>query len=226
MVRILLLISISFISFFSFSQARISGTVVNGLTKEPLIGAYIILRKDPSIGAVTDVEGKFKLDLEEGSHEVIVKFTGMQNDTIQFDLAKGEDKVMNIELFAKTLNKVDVVVGKFDQPIEELTFSMQVIKPSIIDNKNTRSIETILDQTPGLNIMDGEPQIRGGSGFTFGVGSKVAVLVDDMPILSGDAGRPEWGFVPVENIEQIEVTKGASSVLYGSSASVMLARGK
>jgi iron complex outermembrane receptor protein len=66
--------------------------------------------------------------------------------------------------------------------------------------------------------MDGEPQIRGGSGFTFGVGSKVAVLVDDMPILSGDAGRPEWGFVPVENIEQIEITKGASSVLSGSSA--------
>src|SRR5690606_34288653 len=74
------------------------------------------------------------------------------------------------------------------------------------------------DQTPGLNIMDGEPQIRGGSGFTFGVGSKVSVLIDDMPMLSGDAGRPEWGFIPVENIEQIEVTKGASSVLSGSSA--------
>ena len=39
-----------------------------------------------------------------------------------------------------------------------------------------------------------------------------------MPLLTGDAGRPEWGFVPVENIEQIEVVKGASSVLYGSSA--------
>jgi iron complex outermembrane receptor protein len=95
---------------------------------------------------------------------------------------------------------------------------MEVIKPEIIENKNTRSIETILDQTPGLNILDGEPQIRGGSGFTFGVGSKVAVIVDDMPMLSGDAGRPEWGFIPVENIEQIEVIKGASSVLSGSSA--------
>jgi iron complex outermembrane receptor protein len=95
---------------------------------------------------------------------------------------------------------------------------MQIIKPAIIENKNTRSIETALDQTPGLNILDGEPQIRGGSGFTFGVGSKVAVIVDDIPMLSGDAGRPEWGFIPVENINQIEVIKGAASVLSGSSA--------
>jgi len=73
---------------------------------------------------------------------------------------------------------------------------MHVLKPRLIENKNTRSIETVLDLTPGLNIMDNEPQIRGGSGFTFGVGSKVAVLIDDMPMISGDAGRPYWGFYP------------------------------
>ncbi len=205
-------------SVFSFGQSRISGTVIDALTKEPIIGGYVILKKDPSIGAVTNVEGFFKIDLEEGIHELIFKYSGMENDTIQVEVGKGEEKILQVELMPKTLDKVDVIVGKFDQPIEELTFSMQVIKPELIDNKNTRSVETILDQTPGLNIMDGEPQIRGGSGFTFGEGSKVAVLVDDMPILSGDAGRPEWGFVPVENIEQIEVTKGASSVLSGSSA--------
>ena len=44
------------------------------------------------------------------------------------------------------------------------------------------------------------------------------LTVDDMPMLSGDAGRPEWGFVPVENIAQIEVIKGAASVLSGASA--------
>jgi outer membrane receptor protein involved in Fe transport len=76
----------------------------------------------------------------------------------------------------------------------------------------------VLDLTPGLNILDNEPQIRGGSGFTFGVGSKVAVLVDDMPMISGEAGRPYWDLVPVENIEHIEVIKGASSVLSGTSA--------
>ncbi|MBL7897457.1 MAG: TonB-dependent receptor plug domain-containing protein, partial [Crocinitomicaceae bacterium] len=218
MKRNLIFLFAFFISLNGFTQARVIGTVTDAATKEPLIGAYIILKKDPSIGAVSDVNGNYKLELSEGTHELIFKFTGMMNDTITVELGKGEEETLNVEMQPRSLQKVDVIVGKFDQPIEELTFSMQVIKPSIIDNKNTRSIETILDQTPGLNIMDGEPQIRGGSGFTFGVGSKVAVLVDDMPILSGDAGRPEWGFVPVENIEQIEVIKGASSVLSGSSA--------
>ena len=43
-------------------------------------------------------------------------------------------------------------------------------------------------------------------------------MVDDMPILSGDRGTVEWNMIPMENISQIEVIKGASSVLFGSSA--------
>jgi len=128
----------------------------------------------------------------------------MVNDTIFIKNYTDPKIIINVELSPKTLNTVDVVVGKFDKPIEDQTVSLEILKPELIENKNTRSIETALDQTPGLNILDGEPQIRGGSGFTFGVGSKVAVIVDDMPMLSGDAGRPEWGFIPVENIHRSE----------------------
>jgi outer membrane cobalamin receptor len=119
---------------------------------------------------------------------------------------------------SQTLETVVVSSGKFEQKLEELTVSMEVLKPGLIANKNTTSIETALEQVPGLTIIDNDPQIRGGSGFTFGVGSRVAIVVDGVPLLSGDAGRPEWSYIPVENIEQIEVIKGASSVLYGSSA--------
>jgi iron complex outermembrane receptor protein len=67
-------------------------------------------------------------------------------------------------------------------------------------------------------VVDNDPQIRAGSGFSFGAGSRVMMLVDDLPILSGDIGRPSWSFLPIENLEQVEVIKGASSVLYGSAA--------
>ena len=43
-------------------------------------------------------------------------------------------------------------------------------------------------------------------------------MVDDMPLLSGDRGTINWSMIPMENISQIEVIKGASSVLFGSSA--------
>jgi len=185
-----------------------------------LPGAAVIYRKDVTIGALTDDKGNYVLELPVGTCRLVCRYTGMNADTLTVQVFENQTTNLDIVLtsFVKELQQVDVKVGKFNKPIEEQTVTMVVLKPELIENKNTRSIETALDQTPGLNILDGEPQIRGGSGFTFGVGSKVAVIVDDMPMLSGDAGRPEWGFIPVENISQIEIVKGAASVLSGSSA--------
>jgi len=201
-------------------NALVTGVVSDATNAEPLVGATVILRSDPSIGAQANLDGVYKLTLPAGNHTLICRFSGMTNDTLSIEVEADNTYNHNFALrpYSHTTGMVEITVGKFDRPLEEITVSMEVIRPEIIENKNTRSVETILDQTPGLNILDGEPQIRGGSGFTFGVGSKVAVIVDDMPMLSGDAGRPEWGFIPVENIEQIEVIKGASSVLSGSSA--------
>ena len=205
--------------FLAQSSATVKGTVRDE-QGEPLLGASVIYRSDVSKGTIADENGIFFLEVPQGKCKLICRYTGMKSDTISFMLKPGEQKLVDFTLFSyiKEFKQVDVKVGKFDKPIEEQTVTMIVLKPELIENKNTRSIETALDQTPGLNILDGEPQIRGGSGFTFGVGSKVAVIVDDMPMLSGDAGRPEWGFIPVENISQIEVVKGAASVLSGSSA--------
>jgi iron complex outermembrane receptor protein len=207
--------------FFAATQnVKITGIISDATTGEPLIGATVILRSDPSYGGIANLEGIYIINVPAGQQELICRFSGMKNDTLRISLEMGKSYTHNFTLKSNdyTTKDVEITVGKFDKPIEEITVSMEVIKPDIIENKNTRSIETALDQTPGLNILDGEPQIRGGSGFTFGVGSKVSVIVDDMPMLSGDAGRPEWGFIPVENISQIEIIKGAASVLSGSSA--------
>jgi iron complex outermembrane receptor protein len=125
---------------------------------------------------------------------------------------------IRMEPFSTQFDEVVIRAGKFEKKLEDQTSSIEVMKPHIIDAKNTRSVETILDMAPGVTILDSEPQIRGGSGFTFGVGSKVAVFIDDLPMITGDAGKPDWALVPVENIKQIEIVKGASSVLSGSSA--------
>ncbi|MGZ4158886.1 MAG: TonB-dependent receptor, partial [Bacteroidia bacterium] len=47
---------------------------------------------------------------------------------------------------------------------------------------------------------------------------RVLLMVDEMPMLTADAGDVKWTFLPIENCEQIEVIKGASSALFGSSA--------
>lgn len=186
--------------------------------REPAVGAfvYVLPLKTPFIA---DSTGLVQFTLTERS-TLVFRFADYPADTLTIDpIGKSAmDFQFQFSYGEKRIEEIVIQVGKFDQKLEEQTVSLEVIKASSIENRNTRSIETALDQTPGLNILDGEPQIRGGSGFTFGVGSKVAVLVDDMPMLSGDAGRPEWGFIPIENIHQVEVIKGAASVLSGASA--------
>jgi len=216
-----------FLLFFSTicpSWAQ-EGTLFGRVTDEkgdPLIGATIIYKGDVTRGATADFDGNYSLKLPVGTQRLLCRFTNKVTDTLSVEISENAYMERNIVLIdfsdVTELEGIDIRIGKFDKRPEDITVSVEIIKPEIIENKNTRSVETILDQTPGLNILDGEPQIRGGSGFTFGVGSKVAVIVDDMPMLSGDAGRPEWGFIPVENIKQIEVVKGAGSVLSGSSA--------
>lgn len=215
-----ILLCFGFVMPSLFGQEGTLRGVVRDSKGEFVIGASIIFKKDITLGAVSNAEGFYELKLPAGECMIICRATGMITDTAFVTIFDGQAVARNFVMkqYVLEVEGVQVKVGKFDKPLEDQTVSIEILRPELIENKNTRSIETALDQTPGLNILDGEPQIRGGSGFTFGVGSKVAVIVDDMPMLSGDAGRPEWGFVPVENIHQVEVIKGASSVLSGSSA--------
>lgn len=210
-----------FLSENTFSQTGIlKGVVYDFETKEKLPGATIQLVGNLSKGAATDIDGHYMLEIDTGYHQLVCNFVGLK--TYTFSVHITENGVTEQDVFlksaAKSLETIVVSSGKFDQKIEDIVVSMEILKPKLVSAKNTTSIETALEQVPGLSIIDNDPQIRGGSGFTFGVGSRVAILLDGIPMLSGDAGRPEWSYLPVENIEQVEVIKGVSSVLYGSSA--------
>lgn len=183
----------------------------------PLVGAYIT---DGTSTVATDLQGDYRLALTPGLHVVTCSFIGMAKQEFSVDLVAGQTAQWNpvMKPSAEALDLVVVSAGRFEQKASEVTVSLEVLQPALVENKATTSLETALEQTPGVSMVDGEPQIRSGSGFSYGAGSRVMVLVDDLPVLSGDAGRPTWGFLPLENLEQIEVIKGASSVLYGSAA--------
>lgn len=197
-----------------------SGRVTEKETSESLVGANIYLKKDMSLGVVSDFNGFFSLSLKPGDYLFTASYTGMKSETVQIKISSDSTTQFYFEMipFSTDFEEVIVRAGKFDKSIEDQTSSIEIMTPRLIDARNTQSVETILDMIPGLTILDEEPQIRGGSGFTFGVGSKVAVFVDNLPITSGDAGKTNWSLIPVENIKQIEVVKGASSVLSGASA--------
>jgi iron complex outermembrane receptor protein len=207
------------IILFEVANAQIiEGLITDGNTKEALIGVNIVLTNGS--GTSTDIDGKYQLKLNEGEQKIIFKYIGYEDIVKKITLQKNENKTLNITLFpsAEQLSTVVVSAGRFEQRIEEITVSMEVIKPSLIENKNTTDIQTVMDQIPGVNITDGQANIRGGSGWSFGAGTRVMVMVDDMPLISGDAGQVQWKLIATENINQVEVIKGAASALYGSSA--------
>ena len=125
---------------------------------------------------------------------------------------------IRMEQSSEMLDEVVVSAGKYEQKLSEVTVSMEVIKAQQLSNQNIVSLDQILEKTSGFSILDGQPSIRGGSGFSYGAGSRVMMMVDDLPMIAADAGDIKWSYLPVENVNQVEVIKGASSVLYGSSA--------
>ncbi len=198
-------------------QATISGVVRDVKTKETLPGTNVLYKET---GVVTNLDGKYSLKVDAGEVKLTYQFIGFEPQTKVITVAEGEQKNLDVNLneIAQTLSTIVVTGGKFEQKLEEVTMSMDVIRPNLATDKGSTNIQEAINQSPGVQVVDNEPQIRGGSGFNFGAGSRVMILVDDIPVLTGDAGRPKWSFLPLENLEQIEVLKGAASVLYGSAA--------
>ncbi len=214
-----LIILLTFIACnFTFYGQNINGTITDSHNNEKLIGVNIILSN--GTGTATDVFGKYNLKAVVGMQKVTFRYIGYEDIVKEITLVEGENKTINISLThtSEQLGTVVISAGRFEQKIEEITVSMEVIKPALIENKNTTNIQTVMDQIPGVNITDGQANIRGGSGWSFGAGTRVLVMVDDMPLISGDAGQVQWKLIATENINQVEVIKGASSALYGSSA--------
>lgn len=215
---ILLFIGLILVGSIRGQEALFSGRVTDVKTKEGLIGVNVVYA--PGKGVVTDQNGRYSLSLSPDTYKITFSYIGYTTFNADVTLTAGEKKVLDVAMTvaAAQLDMVVISAGKFEQRVGEVTQSLTVLRPDLVRNKNITSMSDALDQVPGVAIVDEEPQIRAGSGFSYGAGSRVQVLVDDIPILSGDIGRPNWTFLPLENLEQVEVIKGASSVLYGSSA--------
>ncbi|MDO8950978.1 MAG: TonB-dependent receptor [Draconibacterium sp.] len=199
-------------------NGNVTGNILDAETREPLVAVNISV--DRRSGTISDSEGKFSLFLTSGIH--ILEFYYVGYEVSRKEIIVRENEAINLtilmQISSRMLEEVVVSEGKYEQKLSELTVSMEVLKPHQISDQNITSLDMLLEKTPGISILDGQPSIRGGSGFSYGVGSRVLMLVDDLPMLTGDAADIKWNYLPVENMNQVEVIKGASSVLYGSSA--------
>ena len=216
----LLLFFSFFQSFLSYSFAQsgtLKGSIHDAVTGEALIAATV---QAGETGTTSDFNGQYILRLGEG--EYVVQFSYVGYETLRKNIVIEDGQTLTLDIVlgeSPTLLKTATVSSsKYEKPLGEVSVSLEVLKASLIDNTNATNITQPLQKISGVNIIDGQANIRGGSGWSYGAGSRVLLLVDDIPALQADAGFPNWVDIPVENIAQVEIVKGAASALYGSSA--------
>jgi outer membrane cobalamin receptor len=211
-------ILISSLLSLAVAQGVVKGKVFDNNTLEPLHGVYVIYEKNR--GTTTDQNGYFYFKSLTSSLNIFFQFIGYKSAERSVDLTSNDTIELNIGLNMENqeIGQIVVSANKTEQKVAELTVSMDIIKTGDFLKTHITDAQELINKTPGIEVLDGQASIRGGSGFSYGVGSRVLALIDGLPVLSPDAGNIKWQFLPMENISQIEIIKGASSVLYGSSA--------
>jgi outer membrane cobalamin receptor len=196
----------------------VKGKVFDKNSGEPLAGVYVVHGKN--IGTTTGADGTYFIGNLSGKINITFQFIGYESVTKE--IMVGEDEIIELDIGLETsvreIDQIVVSANRTEQRIAELSVSMDIIKSSFLTDNHITDAQEIINKTPGIEVMDGQASVRGGSGFSYGAGSRVLVLIDGLPMVSADAGNIKWQFLPLENLSQIEIIKGASSVLYGSSA--------
>ena len=215
----LLLFTCVCFSFFSEAQNLIiQGKITDIITDEPLQMASVLLDKGER--QFTDSAGFFRFKTQPGKHLLRVSRIGYRLYERNLNEEDFGIRNFNIELepFQNQLDQFVVSGSREEKKIAREITSVSIIKPYLIDNTASQDLSQVINRIPGIQVVDGQATIRGGVGFSYNTGSKVSVLLDDMPLLGADLGDVRWKFLPIEGAEQIEVIKGSASVLYGSSA--------
>lgn len=200
------------------AQAIVRGKVTAAQNEEPLAGVYVLYGNNQ--GTLTDDDGSFEITLPPGKDILTFRSIGYKDVTREITIQAGKDVYLEIPLETELLEIGQIVISanRSEQKISELTVSMEVLKPADFSSSHITDTKELINKTPGIEVLDGQASIRGGTGFSYGVGSRVLALIDGLPFATPDAGNIKWQFLPLENLSQVEIIKGASSVLYGSNA--------
>ena len=226
--------SISFALAIVVTQASatpINGRVADAATGEAIIGASIIYNN--KVGAVTDAEGRFHLDIKSYPSAINVSYVGYES--LQVKLSE-RDSVVNIRLHedAQALSEV-VVVGYGTQKRTQLTGSVTTVKADVFSQSQSATLDGALSgQVAGLSVTassgqpgaDSQLRIRGGNSVN---ASNEPLYVIDGFIYFKDASAGSTGLGGIDgglnplatinpnDIESVEVLKDVSATaIYGS----------
>ena len=210
-----------------FSQTRLlSGRVTSAEDNGPIPGVSVVVQ-GTTLGTVTDMDGNFSLQVPQDTRALMFSFVGFRTQEVAIEGRTKIDVVLEVDVFS--VDEV-VVVGYGVQRKREVTGSISQVKGDEIATLATPSFESQLaGRAPGVQITStsgvlGEsPRIRIRGVGSISSGTYPLVVVDGIPILTGDLGgnasNNALSDINPADIESIEILKdGSATAIYGSRA--------
>jgi outer membrane receptor for ferrienterochelin and colicins len=194
------------------AQGVTHGTVVSKLDGSPVVAAEI-LTPDGRVKARTDNKGRFQIPAAQGD-SVAVRALGYRATLVA---VMADTIVVRLEAYATVLAAVTTTAGQRTIRVNESTASVSVVDRREIAAAAAVGASQILREMPGLQELPSPPSkstisIRGLDA------ARVLVLVDGEPVGGALIDTRDIGRLSTVATERIEVTKGPSSVEFGSDA--------
>ncbi len=206
------------------AQRTISGTITDSETGEPLIGANVLI-PGASTGTVSDFDGKYSLNIPEGTSTLTFSYTGYAAIDKEIDAST---TILDIQLNAGEVLDEVVVIGYGTIKKEDATGSVQSVTSEKF-NKGaiTGPQELLAGKIAGVSITtnSGAPgegakiRIRGESSLS--ANNDPLIVIDGVPLAGGgvSGSRNALNLINPNDIESFTVLKDASaSAIYGNRA--------
>ena len=197
----------------------VRGVVINGETGEPLPGAGVLIRSTP-LRTSAGEDGSFEIALPgTGTYTLVVVADGFRTVERTIQPTAAEDAPIRIELerLLFVVPNLTVTANRGTRPGDAST-GVAVVSGDELDRRNVTSLGEALPFAQGVTFNAGQMDIRGSSGISRGVGSRVLMLLDGHRTLGGVTSAIDFGVMPILDVERIEIVKGPHSTLWGTNA--------
>ena len=170
-------------------------------------------------GGYANEQGYCRIEgLPPGRYDLLCSHIGYRSHTLRGVAPGEEEHVVALEPTAVEVPELVVSAARRSQTFAQAPISISVADAERIADHNAFSLTGPLRYVSGISQVGNQPVVRGSSGYSRGTGSRLLMLVDGFPLLSSDLGDIKWDAVPLQQVERVEVVKGAGSALYGTGA--------
>ena len=200
------------------AQRRISGTVTEG-RHEPLSGATILVEELPELGAVTNAEGRYELQLpDRKNYTLTATYIGYFEQTRAATADHDGALDFRLEENPMTLDQVVVTGTRTPKLLKDAPIVTRVISELDIKRTDATHIGDLLQtELPGIEFSYSMNQQTSLNMAGFG-GNSVLFLVDGERLAGETLDNVDYSRLNLDNVQRIEIVKGAASSLYGSNA--------